>query len=230
MTRPLTVADVGCGTGIVTMRLAGPGRRVLGIDRSAGMAAVLAAPPLMMLLMVPRIYEPLERHPFEHAAYHVAMAAFGLLVGLGATRLGGIDLNEPRIRPALSAAVALAAAPSGFTVAVFTAKVRHLTRKADYTTRQAAYDLRKLRGKNLVVKPGRSRRYQTPAAAARTITALLALRDQVIAPIIAGIRSPRRGRKPATWTRIDRDYETLRIGMQTLFNDLGITPTAAAAA
>ncbi|HCU93667.1 MAG TPA: SAM-dependent methyltransferase [Actinobacteria bacterium] len=43
VTRPLTVADVGCGTGIVTMRLAGPGRRVLGIDRSAGMAAVAEA-------------------------------------------------------------------------------------------------------------------------------------------------------------------------------------------
>jgi hypothetical protein len=24
------------------------------------------------------------------------------------------------------------------------------------------------------------------------------------------VRSPRRGRKPATWTQIDRDYETLR--------------------
>ena len=141
---------------------------------------------------------------------------------LGATRLGGVDLNKPRIRAALSAALALAAAPNGFTIADFTAKVRHLTRKADYTTRQAAYDLRKLRGKNLVVKPGRSRRYHTPAAAARSIAALLALRDQVIAPILAGVRSPRRGRKPATWTRIDRDYETLRIAMQTLFADLGI--------
>jgi len=60
--------------------------------------------------------------------------------------------------------------------------------------------------------------------------ALLALHDEVIAPILAGIRSPRRGRKPAHWTRIDRDYETLRIGMQSLFDDLGITPTAAAAA
>jgi hypothetical protein len=50
---------------------------------------------------------------------------------------------------------------------------------------------------NLVVKPGRSRRYQTPAPAARTIAALRALRDQVIAPILAGLRSPRTGRKPA---------------------------------
>jgi hypothetical protein len=79
-------------------------------------------------------------------------------------------------------------------------------------------------------KPSRSRRYQTPPRAARTIAALLALRDQVIALILAGVRSPRMGRKPAHWTRIDRDYETLRTGMQTLFRDLGINVTAAAAA
>ena len=36
------IADVGCGTGIVTVRLARPGRSVVGIDRSAGMAAVAA--------------------------------------------------------------------------------------------------------------------------------------------------------------------------------------------
>ena len=149
---------------------------------------------------------------------------------LGATRTGGIDLNKPRIRAALGAALALAAAPHGFTVAEFTAKARQLHARADYTIRQGAYDLRKLRGKGLAVKPGRTRRYHIPPAAARTITALLALHDHVIAPILAGVRSPRRGRKPAHWTLIDRDYETLRIGMQTLFDDLGITPTAAAAA
>ena len=129
----------------------------------------------------------------------------------------------------MSAALALTAAPSGFTVADFTARVRAMTGQAGYTTRQAAYDLRKLRGKNLVVKPGRSRRYQTPAPAARTIAALLALRDQVIAPILAGVRSPRLGRKPATWTPVDRDYETLRIGIQALFRHLGITAGAQAA-
>jgi len=54
--------------------------------------------------------------------------------------------------------------------------------EADYTSRQAAYDLRKLRGKTLVVKRGRSRRYEVPPDAARTITAVTTLRDQVIAP------------------------------------------------
>ena len=151
-------------------------------------------------------------------------------VRLGATRVGGIDLNKPRMRDALRAALALAPAPSGFTVAEFAAKVHALTGvdHCGYTARQAGYDLRKLRGKQLVNKPGRTRRYQVRAPAARTIAALLTLRDQVIAPILAGLRSPRMGRKPAHWTRVDRDYERIRIDMQTLFTDLALeTPLAA---
>jgi hypothetical protein len=35
------------------------------------------------------------------------------------------------------------------------------------------------------------------------------------------------GRKPAIWTKVDRRYESLRIGMQQLFCDLGITTAAA---
>ena len=145
----------------------------------------------------------------------------------GATRIGGIDLNKPRIRAALQAALALTAAPHGFTAAEFTTKVRHLTGQDNYTTRQAAYDLRKLRGKGLAEKPGHSRRYQVPPSAARTIAALLALRDHVIGPIIAGVRSPRLGRKPAIWTTVDRRYEALRVSMQDLFRDLGITASTA---
>jgi ubiquinone/menaquinone biosynthesis C-methylase UbiE len=36
------IADVGCGTGIVSVRLVRPGRSVIGIDRSAGMTAMAA--------------------------------------------------------------------------------------------------------------------------------------------------------------------------------------------
>jgi hypothetical protein len=147
---------------------------------------------------------------------------------IGATRVGGIDLNRPRIRTALSAVLALAVAPAGFTVADLADKVRSLTGAADtdYTVRQAAYDLRKLRGKHLVVKPGRSRRYQVPGQSARTIAGLLTLRDQVIAPILAGVRRPGPGRPPKTHTRIDRDYQALRDGMRTLFHDLAIHTAA----
>ncbi|MEA2534007.1 MAG: hypothetical protein QOJ93_1818, partial [Actinomycetota bacterium] len=73
-------------------------------------------------------------------------------------------------------------------------------------------------------------RYLVPAEAARTITALSVLRDQVIGPILAGVRVPRQGRPPKAWTRIDRDYEVLRVGMQTLFGDLGLTTSMPMAA
>src|SRR5712671_2053734 len=147
----------------------------------------------------------------------------------GASRIAGVDLNKPRIRAALAAALALAPAPGGFTVAGHAARVRQITGHDGYTVRQAAYDLRKLRGKQLVDKPGGTRRYHVPPPAARTISALLTLRDHVIAPILAGVRSPRMGRKPKIWTTVDRDYETLRIGMQTLFQHVGIETQPAAA-
>ncbi|MGH3768133.1 MAG: hypothetical protein ACRDS0_05910 [Pseudonocardiaceae bacterium] len=118
------------------------------------------------------------------------MTSYPLPSQIGTTRVGGIDLNKPRIRAALAAVLALAAAPGGFTVADLAARVHTITPNTDYTARHAAYDLRKLRGKELITKPGRSRRYHVLPPAARTIAALLALRDHVIAPILAGVRSP----------------------------------------
>ena len=90
----------------------------------------------------------------------------------GASRIAGIDLNKPRIRAALSAALALAPAPGGFTVAEHAARVRQITGHDGYTIRQAAYDLRKLRGKQLISKPGRTRstsRQTAPASSPRCL-------------------------------------------------------------
>lgn len=52
-----------------------------------------------------------------------------------------------------------------------------ITGRTDYTVRQAAYDLRKLRDKRLVHKPGRARSSQVPTRAVGTMVALLTLRD-----------------------------------------------------
>jgi len=147
---------------------------------------------------------------------------------LGGSRVGGIDLNQPRMRSALRALQALAIAPKDFTAAQFTDKVHSLTGQtaADYTIRQAAYDLRKLRAKALISKPGRSRRYVVPPAGARTISALLTLRDQVIVPLLAGMRSPLLGHPPSILTPADRHYEKLRIDMEALFTELGIAAAA----
>jgi hypothetical protein len=87
---------------------------------------------------------------------------------------------------------------------------------ADYTVRQAAYGLKKLRGKGLITKLGRARRYQVQPRAMRAIAAMFIVRDHVIAPILAGVRSPRIGRKPATWSTADRHYEQLQVGSRCL--------------
>lgn len=73
----------------------------------------------------------------------------------GATRVGGIDLNRPRMHHALAAVLALAAAPNGFNVTQFAEQVHTMTGQTSdsYTTRHAAYDLRKIRGKQLIAKP-----------------------------------------------------------------------------
>jgi hypothetical protein len=52
---------------------------------------------------------------------------------IGATRVGGIDVNKPRIRTALTAVLALSAAPSGFTIADLATKVHTITGNTDYT-------------------------------------------------------------------------------------------------
>jgi hypothetical protein len=148
---------------------------------------------------------------------------------IGATRVGGVDLNKPRIRAALAAVLALSAAPGGFTVADLAAKVHAMTGNTSYTTRQAAYDLRKLRGKQLVDKPARTRRYRVPTLAARIITALLTLRDHVIGPILAGVTNPATPSRPTQPTPIDQAYDALRTGMHALFEHLGIGPAVAPA-
>lgn len=142
---------------------------------------------------------------------------------VGKTRVGGVDPNKPRMRAALTAAITLAAVPNGFTVTDFAARVRALTGQplAGYERRQAAYDLKKLRGKELILKDA-ARRYRATPEGLRTMTALVVLRDHVIKPLLAGVGTPRKAQRPATWTRIDSHYETLRLNMRALFHDLGV--------
>src|SRR5207244_3773717 len=110
----------------------------------------------------------------------------------GKTRVGGVDLNNRRMRRALSAVLALAPSPAGFSTAHFRTNVQSMTGQSDgdYTLRQAAYDLKKRRAKDLITKLGRSRRYQLSPPSMRAITALLVLREHVIRPLLAGVRTP----------------------------------------
>ena len=143
---------------------------------------------------------------------------------VGQTRVGGIDLNQPRMRAVLEGVITLATAPHGFHCADLTAKVQAIlaTNEGTYTPRQAAYDLRKLRGKNIVRKIEGSRRYEVAAQGLQTAAAVLLLREKVIKPVMAGAGKPRRGRPPKQQDPIDAHYETLQHEMYSLFQTIGI--------
>jgi cytochrome c oxidase subunit 1 len=81
---------LGVLIGLVIMSLPAISRHVGPRAADLGIAAVVGAPVAMMLIMLPRIYEPLEGHALEHASFHLGMAAFGLVAGLGAGALGRV--------------------------------------------------------------------------------------------------------------------------------------------
>ena len=143
---------------------------------------------------------------------------------VGNTPVGGVDFNRPRMRQAMGAVLSLSTAPRGFSAAELAAKVRsdHGLEASAYTARQAAYDLKKLRGKNLLDKPGRSRRYQATRTGLRAMCALFVLRDKVIQPLLAAHCRLPAGRPPTRQAPIDTHYQKLRHHMRDLFQTLGL--------
>lgn len=143
---------------------------------------------------------------------------------VGKTTVGGIDLNKPRLRHVTEAVIALSASADGFTASALAEQVRAANHPstAVYGSRQAAYDLKKLRGKQIVQRIGSTRRYEPIPSGLRAITALLVLRDKAIKPLLAAAQEntpPRGGQNPRT---IDRHYQDLRLAMKGVFCELGI--------
>lgn len=143
---------------------------------------------------------------------------------LGQTKVGGIDLNKPRMRRVAEAVLALSPSPAGFTSSDLAQQVRSMSNQpeTDYGARRAAYDIKKLRAKGMVRKIGKSRRYEPVPEGLRSLTALLVLREKIIRPLLAASGQPQPPGNPANPTPIDHHYEVLRGGMRDLFTDLGI--------
>ncbi len=143
---------------------------------------------------------------------------------MGQTPTAGIDLNKPRLRAVIEAVLALVVVPNGFTASQLAAKVRDILQLAPepYQPRHAAYDLKKLRGKQWIKEKGKSRHYQTSPLGLKTMAALLTLRDKVIKPVLAGAGKPKRGRKPGGQSELDIQCGKVQTEVRTLFHILGI--------
>lgn len=141
---------------------------------------------------------------------------------LGKTKVGGIDIQKPRMRAVLEAVISLSAKPGGFSLSDLTKKVQEIQESSDYSTRNAAYDLRKLRAKDIVCKIGKSRQYEPELKGLKGITALLIIREKVIKPVLAGVCKPKLGPKSKKQNHIDSHYEKICVDMNELFQTLGI--------
>lgn len=143
---------------------------------------------------------------------------------VGACRVGGVDIQKPRMRAAMEAVVALAAKPRGFTASNVSAQVRSQTGQTaqEYGPTRAAYDMKKLRGKNLIVKLGKSRRYTPTADGIRSITAISVLRDKVLKPLLAGVVTDTISTRQTSGSAIDQRYHAIRKEMSMLLAEVRI--------
>ena len=89
---------------------------------------------------------------------------------VGKTKVGGIDFNKVRMRHLTAAVIALSASPGGFTASPLAARVRD-GGSSDYPSRQAAYDLKKLRGQEMVRRVGNRRNYEPTSGGLRAMAA-----------------------------------------------------------
>jgi hypothetical protein len=225
----LTVFKVQWGA--LTLKLYDKGERVLRAEivvhntKALRCGKVLAKWPELLTRMQAMLVRFLAALQAAHVAFIAAprFEAWSEPTQRGARRLAGLDLNKARNRHVVHAAMALATKPDGFTSAELAQAVRA---RAGWTVeryhrRHAAYDLAKLRGKDLAHPITHSRRHALEPTALRALSAYVILRDEVIAPVLAGVDHPTAA-QPRRLHPIDERYVRLRTEMLAALHTLGI--------
>ena len=143
---------------------------------------------------------------------------------VGKTRVGGIDLNKARMRSVAEALIALSSSPRGFSASELARQVRILSQQtdSDYTARHAAYDIKKLRSKQIVRLIENSRRYEPLAKGLKAMAALLVLRNKAIKPLLAAAQDLHKPRGAQNPRPIDQHYDAIRLAMRGVFQELGL--------
>jgi hypothetical protein len=143
---------------------------------------------------------------------------------VGKTKVGGIDFNKPRMRWVAEAVLALSPSPGGFTASELAHQVRTVSQQSEsqYGARRAAYDLKKLRGKQIVCRIEKTRRYEPIPRGLRAMAALIVLRDRAIKPLLAAAQEVWPTHGPQNPTALDTHFHTIRIAMQGVFSQLGL--------
>jgi hypothetical protein len=94
----------------------------------------------------------------------------------------------------------------------------------EYGPRQASYDLKKLRGKGLVERVAKSRRYAATESGLRTMAAVGIVREQVLKPILAKACQPASHPPlpPENRGPLENHYQAIQDGVRKLLHALKI--------
>lgn len=142
----------------------------------------------------------------------------------GNRRVAGIDISRSRARHVVEAIIALATRNTGFSTSDLARQVRRITGwdAAVYGSRQAAYDLLKLRAKAIVAKVAKTRRYIVQRAQLQTIATLVVLRDKVIKPLFQAAHTPMEdATQHQPLSQIDQHYQNLQQELHAAFKTMG---------
>ena len=222
----LTVFKVHCGR--LTLKIYTKGERVLRIEVIAHNTVDLRCGRQLHWFpeIVARLVAILDRFLEVLHSVDVTWIDDGTLDHLpqpsqiGRTRVGGVDINKPRMRAVMEAVIGLSPSPQGFGIAALAARVGEIT-GLPYQSRQAAYDLKKLRGKGLVRKIEHTRCWEATAVGLKTMAGLVVLREKVMKPLLAGIVG-QPGPKPKECGVLESHYQVIRCEMHSLFQTLKI--------
>jgi hypothetical protein len=231
-TYDLTILKLHCGK--LTLKIYTKGERVLRIEVVVHNTQELQCG--RSLEKFPRIVvqakEILERFMNALSCIDQCFIADSMLEELptpsrvGTTKVGGIDLNKPRMRWVVEAVIALclSLSPHGFTASQLARQVCVLSNQgeSEYGARRAAYDLKKLRGNEIVRRIGQTRGYQSTASGLKAMVALVVLRNKAIKPLLAAAQDLRPSRGAQNPRPLDRNYEIIRTAMQVVFQELGL--------
>jgi hypothetical protein len=226
----LTIFKLHCGK--LTFKIYTKGERVVRIEAVAHNTQELNCGRSLEKFpeVVSRLKAILERFADALSCIDQCFIADDMLEHLplasrvGKTLVGGIDLNKARMRQVVEARIALSPSPDGFTASDVAARVRALSKQSplQYGPRHAAYDLKKLRGKRIVRRIGRTRRYEPFPSGLRAMTALLVLRNKAIKPLLAAARPLHPTRAAHNPRPIDTHYQTIQLAMHRVFHELGL--------
>jgi hypothetical protein len=143
----------------------------------------------------------------------------------GKMQLAGLDLNKERMRAVIQAVIALSMKPRGFSasdVADLVGQILQLPPN-NYRSRHASYDLKKLRGKQLLGRIDNSQRYQAHPEKIRQMAAFIALQQNVLNPLLANAGKLKMGRPHKhNQSPIDYQYKNIQREMIKLFNIMNL--------